>query len=131
LIFQITLCQRSKKSFRRSSYTTKEIAMNLKSITQEVCTISKEVGIFILEECKKINVSDIEIKSQNSLVTYVDKTAEKMIINFLGKLIPESGFIAEEGTSDKKGDIYNWVIDPLDGTTNFIHAIPCYIRTQS
>lgn len=100
--------------------------MNLKSITQEVCTISKEVGIFILEECKKFNVSDIEIKSQNSLVTYVDKTAEKMIVNFLGKLIPESGFIAEEGTSVKKGDVYNWVIDPLDGTTNFIHAIPCY-----
>ena len=39
------------------------------------------------------------------------------------KLLPESGFIAEEGTSDKKGEKYNWIIDPLDGTTNYIHGL--------
>lgn len=100
--------------------------MELNVLTKQVCLIAKEVGEFIKEECAKINVGHIEIKSQNSLVTYVDKTAEKKIIEFLSKLIPESGFIAEEGTSDKKGDVYNWVIDPLDGTTNFIHGIPTY-----
>lgn len=100
--------------------------MELNNITQEVCNISKEVGKFIKEECAKISVGDIETKSQNSLVTYVDKTAEKKIIDALSVIIPEAGFIAEEGTSDKKGDIYNWVIDPLDGTTNFIHGIPTY-----
>lgn len=100
--------------------------MELQDLTQQVCHIAKVVGDFIKEECKKINTGDIEVKSQNSLVTYVDKTAEKRIVDFLAKLIPESGFIAEEGTSDKKGDVYNWVIDPLDGTTNFIHGIPTY-----
>ena len=100
--------------------------MDLKNLTDKVCSISKEVGEFILKECAKINVGHIEIKSQNSLVTYVDKTAEEKIIDFLSELIPESGFIAEEGTSNKKGEIYNWVIDPLDGTTNFIHGIPTY-----
>ncbi len=100
--------------------------MELKHLTENICSISKEVGIFIKDECAKINVGDIETKSQNSLVTYVDKTAEKKIVDFLSELIPEAGFIAEEGTSDKKGEIYNWVIDPLDGTTNFIHGIPTY-----
>ena len=100
--------------------------MDLKKITEKVCFISKEVGEFILEKCAKINVGHIETKGQNSLVTYVDKTAEKKIIDFLSELLPNSGFIAEEGTSNKKGKIYNWVIDPLDGTTNFIHGIPTY-----
>lgn len=100
--------------------------MELKFVTQQVCQIAKEVGAFIKDECKKINHGDIEIKSQNSLVTYVDKNAEKRIVSFLEDILPEAGFIAEEGTSDKKGEIYNWVIDPLDGTTNFIHGIPTY-----
>jgi len=100
--------------------------MELKNLTLKVCDIAKEVGLFIKEECVKINAGHIETKSQNSLVTYVDKTAEKKIIDFLSELIPDSGFIAEEGTSDKKGEVYNWVIDPLDGTTNFIHGIPTY-----
>ena len=100
--------------------------MELKHLIENICSISKEVGIFIKDECAKINVGDIETKSQNSLVTYVDKTAEKKIVDFLSELIPEAGFIAEEGTSDKKGEVYNWVIDPLDGTTNFIHGIPTY-----
>lgn len=100
--------------------------MDLKKLTNDVSVVAKEVGIFILQECAKITAHDIETKSQNSLVTYVDKTAEKKIIEVLTQLIPEAGFIAEEGTSDKKGETYNWIIDPLDGTTNFIHGIPTY-----
>jgi myo-inositol-1(or 4)-monophosphatase len=56
----------------------------------------------------------------------VDKSSEKMIVEGLAGLLPGSGFIAEEGTSSLKGEHYNWIIDPLDGTTNFIHGIPCY-----
>ena len=91
--------------------------MDLKHITQQVCYIATKVGDFIKDECQKIDLVDIEVKSKNSLVTYVDKTAEQKIVNFLEKLIPESGFIAEEGTSTKNGKHYNWIIDPLDGTT--------------
>jgi myo-inositol-1(or 4)-monophosphatase len=54
----------------------------------------------------------------------VDKEAEIMIINRLKELVPGAGFIAEEGTSAHRGEIFNWVIDPLDGTTNFIHGAP-------
>ena len=100
--------------------------MELNLITKHVCKISKEVGLFIKEEYNKLKKEDIITKSQNSLVTYVDKMAEKKIIDFLSRLIPDSGFIAEENTSLRRSETYNWIIDPLDGTTNFIHGIPNY-----
>jgi myo-inositol-1(or 4)-monophosphatase len=62
----------------------------------------------------------------HDLVSYVDKESEKRIIAELQKLLPESGFIAEEGTNDTRGERFNWVIDPLDGTTNFIQGVPVY-----
>ncbi|MGE0560822.1 MAG: inositol monophosphatase [Flavobacteriales bacterium] len=98
--------------------------MNLESICKEVNTLAKEVGAYI--QSQKIAVSDVETKSKNSLVTFVDKTAEQKLIKRLSKIVPEAGFIAEEGTSTKVGEVYNWIIDPLDGTTNFIHGVPCY-----
>ena len=60
------------------------------------------------------------------MVSYVDKTAEQKIVDGLSKLLPEAGFITEENTSSKKGSTFNWIIDPLDGTTNFIHGVPCF-----
>lgn len=101
-------------------------SINLETITKQVEKIAKDVGSFIFDECNKVHEGDVETKSKNSLVTYVDKTAEQKIVNSLLEILPEAGFIAEEGTSDKKGDVYNWIIDPLDGTTNFIHNIPTY-----
>ena len=47
-----------------------------------------------------------------------------MIIKELQKLLPGSGFIAEEGTATSSNEKYKWIIDPLDGTTNFIHGVP-------
>lgn len=100
--------------------------MNLQTLCQEVCLLSKEVGIFIKNERHKFTTENVEVKGKNDFVSYVDKTAEKLLVEKLSTLFPEAGFIAEEGTSTKKGDIYNWIIDPLDGTTNFIHGIPCF-----
>jgi myo-inositol-1(or 4)-monophosphatase len=100
--------------------------MNFESICTEVLRISREAGDFIKENQSKISEDSVEEKSLNSLVTYVDKNAEMLIVRELQKLIPESGFITEEETIEKKGEAYNWIIDPLDGTTNFIHGIPCY-----
>lgn len=105
---------------------TKLKDMNLKNIKDKICDIAIEVGDYVKEECNKFNKNDIEVKSKNSLVSYVDKMAEEKIVVVLENLLPEAGFIAEEGTSDKKGEYYNWIIDPLDGTTNFMHGIPIY-----
>ena len=97
--------------------------MNYKKICFQVQEIAREAGSFIREEGKKITSSDIEIKSVASLVTYVDKTAEANIVSALRKLIPDSGFITEEGTATANNEKFKWIIDPLDGTTNFIHGI--------
>ena len=97
--------------------------MNLENICKEVIDLAKEVGQFILSEKQNISNKVIEQKGLHDFVTYVDKTSEEKIVKKLSEIIPEAGFIAEEGTSTKKGDIYNWIIDPLDGTTNYIHGI--------
>jgi myo-inositol-1(or 4)-monophosphatase len=100
--------------------------MNYEKLCEEVITIAKKAGQFIITEAKTFNSSKIEYKGKNDMVSYVDKTAEKMIIEGLSELLPQSGFIAEEGTSNKIGEEFNWIIDPLDGTTNFIHGIPAF-----
>lgn len=102
------------------------MSISLKNLCEHVCDLSKEVGAFIKQEVNQVKHQDIETKSLNSLVSYVDKTAEEKIVKRLSELLPESGFIAEEGTSEKIGETYNWIIDPLDGTTNFLHALPVY-----
>ncbi|MCG3164765.1 MAG: Inositol-1-monophosphatase [Bacteroidia bacterium] len=100
--------------------------MNYQHLCTQVCTLAKETGAFIKEEGKRFKTSTVEVKGHNNFVSYVDKTSEQKLVTALSTLLPEAGFIAEEGTSDKKGERYNWIIDPLDGTTNFIHGFPCY-----
>jgi len=90
------------------------------------CEIARSAGRFMASERKNFDVSRIESKGLHDLVSYVDKESEKQIIGRLSELIPDSGFIAEEGTSSKHGERFNWVIDPLDGTTNFIQGVPVY-----
>jgi myo-inositol-1(or 4)-monophosphatase len=98
--------------------------MDLQKLCGEIQQIVKETGKFIAGERESFNNDKIEKKGDADFVSYVDKSAEKMLVEKLGKLLPESGFIAEEGTSSKRGERYNWIIDPLDGTTNFIHGVP-------
>lgn len=98
----------------------------LESLCWEVQQIARTVGQFIKEEVNQVRENQIETKSLNSLVSYVDQQAEEKIIERLSSLLPEAGFIAEEGTSEKEGKEFNWIIDPLDGTTNFLHAIPVF-----
>jgi len=100
--------------------------MDLKALCKRVEEISIEVGSYIIEERKSFNEDKVEEKSFNNLVSYVDKTAEEKFISKLKGLIPEAGFIAEESESLEPADVWNWVIDPLDGTTNFIFNIPMY-----
>ncbi|MGW8314194.1 MAG: inositol monophosphatase family protein [Bacteroidales bacterium] len=65
----------------------------------------------------------VEKKGRQNFVTEVDKKAEQILVEGLHRVLPEAGFIAEEGTEDRRGETYNWVIDPIDGTTNFIHGV--------
>ncbi len=100
--------------------------MNYKDICASAKNIVLETGKFIKKqsELKKEENIEIEIKGLNDFVTEVDKKAEKMLVDKLAELLPESGFIVEENTKNNEGEKYNWIIDPLDGTTNFIHGLP-------
>lgn len=100
--------------------------MDLKTICQNACLIAAEAGNFIRTERQHFQVNSVEVKSFNQLVSYVDKTAEEILVKGLSKLLPEAGFITEEETIATQHKEWMWVIDPLDGTTNFIHNLPVY-----
>jgi myo-inositol-1(or 4)-monophosphatase len=100
--------------------------IDLKHICEEVEKAARETSVFIRQESKSFDLKRTEKKGFNDFVSYVDKGSEKMLVEKLSLLLPEAGFLAEEGTSDKKGLKYCWVIDPLDGTTNFLHGFHPY-----
>ncbi|RUT73577.1 inositol monophosphatase family protein [Ancylomarina longa] len=96
---------------------------DLKNLCEKVIKIAKDTGDFIKNQQNKIKADVIEKKGVHDFVTYVDKTAEKQIISALKQILPDAGFIAEEETESMLGEHYNWIIDPLDGTTNYIHGL--------
>ncbi|HCN83491.1 MAG TPA: inositol monophosphatase, partial [Sphingobacteriaceae bacterium] len=100
--------------------------MDLSVLTNNVIILAKEVGNFIRQEATIFDNQRVEYKGINDMVSYVDQTAEIKIVAGLSGLLPGAGFITEEKTTSITGEHYNWIIDPLDGTTNFIHGIPTY-----
>ncbi len=102
--------------------------MDLQSINQEVIELCCSAAKFIRTESENFDRARIEQKEKfNNLVSYVDKEAEKKLVSTLQKILPQAGFITEEGTVEQsKTNEYNWIIDPLDGTTNFLHGLPVY-----
>ena len=92
----------------------------------QVCDIAKQACSFIRNEAAKFSAKSVEEKGLHNFVSYVDTGAEKLIVDQLQKLFPEAGFIAEENTNTTRGECFDWIIDPLDGTTNFIHGLPPY-----
>lgn len=100
--------------------------MDWYKILEDTIATGRKAGAFIRKERQIFDLERVELKGLNDMVSYVDKLAEQMIVDRLSNLLPEAGFITEEGTSTAKGEVYNWIIDPLDGTTNFIHDLPFY-----
>jgi myo-inositol-1(or 4)-monophosphatase len=97
--------------------------INIEEITKQVIDLSNNVGKFIQAERGKISSESIEKKGLHDFVTYVDKSAEEQLVKGLQKILPEAGFIVEEETIKKEGNRFNWIVDPLDGTTNYIHGL--------
>jgi myo-inositol-1(or 4)-monophosphatase len=90
-------------------------------------TLIRNVGKFLRQELGKVAAGDIETKALNSLVSYVDKTAEEQLVEGCSQILPEAGFITEEETIVSNADkAWRWIIDPLDGTTNFLHQLPFF-----
>jgi myo-inositol-1(or 4)-monophosphatase len=96
-------------------------------ITTKVERICREVGAFQLLHWNQVKNTEIEIKSANQLVSFVDQQSEQKLIEGFTALIPESTFIGEElSPENRKLQEITWIIDPLDGTTNFLHGLPVF-----
>jgi myo-inositol-1(or 4)-monophosphatase len=100
--------------------------IDLKQIIRQVEIVTDETASFISREAAGFDLSRTESKGLNDFVSYVDKGSEKILVEKLSAILPEAGFKTEEGTSSKTGARYCWVIDPLDGTTNFLHDVKLY-----
>ena len=84
---------------------------------------ARTAGDSIVREMDRTRDISIETKGQNDFVTEVDKNAEGIIISVIKNAYPEHAFLAEESGQEGEND-YLWIIDPLDGTTNFLHGFP-------
>lgn len=92
----------------------------------DIIQIAKQAG-GIIRDAHRTRFS-VEIKSDNlkNLVTEIDKKSEKTIMDFIRKKYPSHNILAEESGGHKSSSDYLWVIDPLDGTTNFAHGLPIF-----
>jgi len=104
----------------------KNILMDPEKLLTDVCSIARTAGSFLKSEIHKISEKNIETKSEHDFVTYVDKASEKFLIEELSTLFPEAGIIAEESRQAKNAHRFNWIVDPLDGTSNYIHGMAPY-----
>ena len=122
--------------------------IELKQLTQSVCLVAREAGAYIRKERAGFSIDKVERKHAHDYVSYVDKGSEQLIVKALRRLLPEAGFITEEGTTLLSEELrakseecnatlskrefasaqpdLTWVVDPLDGTTNFIHGFAPY-----
>ncbi len=85
---------------------------------------AKEAGNILRENLGKIK--RIDYKSRVSLVTDIDRLAEERIIGIIKERYPSHDILTEERRIEEKGSQYKWIIDPLDGTTNYVHGYPRY-----
>lgn len=93
---------------------------------EQIKDLVYSVGEYIRSERIIFQSSAIEHKDIHDMVSYVDKTSEAKLIEGIEKIIPGSSFMAEESGVQNNNSAYTWIIDPLDGTTNFIHNLPHY-----
>lgn len=111
--------------------------IDLDKLTCQVRQVAVTVGHFLREQRAAFDRSVVQEKGPHDYVSYVDRASEELLVRSLSALLPEAGFITEEKTIGQyAGEEYCWVIDPLDGTTNFIHDMAPYcvsiaLRSQS
>ena len=86
--------------------------------------IAREAGIFLKNKLNSLHT--IDYKGEINLVTEVDKISEEMITSKINALFPDHDILAEEFTDINSGSDFRWIIDPLDGTTNYAHGYPFF-----
>jgi len=100
--------------------------MNIHPILNIALRAARKAGAIINRASLDGGPLDVRSKRANDFVTKVDQAAEQAIIDTVKKAYPDHGFLAEESGASGDEAEYVWIIDPLDGTTNFIHGFPQY-----
>jgi myo-inositol-1(or 4)-monophosphatase len=85
-----------------------------------------DAGSFIMKNLGTISSDDIKSKKASDFVTHVDRESEQIIIETVKKHFPAHFFLAEESIHEAAQGEFRWIIDPLDGTTNYIHGYPVF-----
>lgn len=85
---------------------------------------ARGAGHIILRYANQVDSISVESKSRNDFVTEIDREAEKEIIHKLRRAYPDHSFLGEESGSSGEQSKYQWIIDPLDGTTNYLYGVP-------
>ncbi len=98
--------------------------VNWEQLTLQVNQVCRDTAVFLRAELGQVQPGQIEEKFMNGLVSYVDRQAEEMLVEQLSKILPSAGFLTEEATVAQQDAELQWIIDPLDGTTNFLHGLP-------
>jgi len=97
------------------------------SIFEQAAVAAARAGGNILKHRFREPVhTEAELKGLHDYVTETDRDAEAAVVEFLKKCFPEHGILAEEGSREEGSERFRWIIDPLDGTTNFIHGVPTF-----
>ena len=86
--------------------------------------IARETGTFLRNRLNSAHT--IDYKGEINLVTEADKISEEMITSEINHLFPDHDILAEEFTDTSRGSDFRWIIDPLDGTTNYAHGYPVF-----
>ena len=84
---------------------------------------ARAAGSVIIRYVDRLDTLTVSAKSSNDFVSEVDREAERIVIETIRRSYPNHGFLGEESGAHA-GDDYTWIIDPLDGTTNFLHGLP-------
>ena len=99
---------------------------DLKSLTDNVIELVLEVGEFVRAERERIHTSDVEIKGIGDFVSHADREAEDRLRIGLQQLLPDSSVMGEEASPEERSGLWRWIVDPIDGTANYLSGLPVY-----
>ena len=102
------------------------MSIDLNKLLDQVCKTANKIGQYLVNEQAGLKKSAVEMKGSRDYVSYVDKEAEKQLVTALKEFIPNAGFLTEEDTVEHVEKDYMWIIDPLDGTSNYVHGYTPY-----
>ncbi|MGD8375062.1 MAG: inositol monophosphatase family protein [Acidobacteriota bacterium] len=92
----------------------------------ETAVEAARIGGRILLEGRRRRPATVQDKGSNDFVTDVDRRSEEAIVEYIRGRHPDHSIVAEEGADWEGSSGYRWLVDPLDGTTNYIHDYPCF-----